>query len=622
MVSSASAAEECFTKNDIIFASRPRLLSGKHMNYNYRTMGLAPYSDYWRNLRRLTVMELFSTSRLAMSASIRQEEVELLVKELFLASAEKSASMELTSKLIEVVFNIMLRMISGKRYYGKYAVDKEAEEFQGIMREVVELNGSTILNDFLPVLQWVDFQGLERRMKKVFQKLDKFLQSLVEEHRRMRGDSTHLSPGSSESDAGNKGTKSTLIDVMLSLQQTDPEFYTDETIKGVILVLDRLPTTIDTEVDKQPIESSDNPSMFRLLVMERMVDLCQKFHQVLDRLPTTIDTEVDKKPIESSDDPSMFRLLDRAEIRGNEQANSSISQEFEEFNPGIVLIVGQQKEFEGKKLVPATKEGSKLDKSRDEKQKNEALKEKFEHLGKEWEGGVLRTLETLVALDFLVLGEGYNRQSLAVGHAEVEGLSRITTIVPGTDDSISKLEQQLYKLVNMHEVVDVSDHTITLELTGDLDKMVALQRLLEPYDICERWSEIVDEVGQDKLLDETDLTKLSYLHSIISETLRLFPPTPLLIPHESSEDCIVCGYSVPSGTMLLVNAWTIQRDPELWEDAARFSLERFESVEEGDGVSQEEIDMKEGTGITMPKAEPLVALCSPRSGMLSLLTAI
>ncbi|MFS8034512.1 putative acetolactate synthase [Helianthus anomalus] len=37
--------------------------------------------------------------------------------------------------------------------------------------------------------------------------------------------------------------------------------------------------------------------------------------------------------------------------------------------------------------------------------------------------------------------------------------------------------------------VDVSDHTITLELTGDFNKLFALQTLLESYGICgEDWS--------------------------------------------------------------------------------------------------------------------------------------
>lgn len=221
VVSSLSAVEECFTKNDIVFAHRPRTLAGKHLGYNFKTIGSSSYGDHWRNLRRLTSLELFSAKRLATFTRIRDDEVRLLVKQLFEETREEVRRVRLRPRFVELAFNTMLRQVSGKRYFGK-----EAKQFQSLMKDFTERQRLGTLNDFLPILQWVDFQGVERDMVKLMRKMDGFLQNLLDEHRRER---RSLS-GSSEQG------KMTLIDVMLTLQQQEPEFYTDDNIKGVILV--------------------------------------------------------------------------------------------------------------------------------------------------------------------------------------------------------------------------------------------------------------------------------------------------------------------------------------------------------------------------------------------------
>ncbi|KGG15568.1 MULTISPECIES: acetolactate synthase small subunit [unclassified Prochlorococcus] len=119
---------------------------------------------------------------------------------------------------------------------------------------------------------------------------------------------------------------------------------------------------------------------------------------------------------------------------------------------------------------------------------------------------------------------GFNIDSLAVGPAEAPGISRLTMVVEGDDRTLQQMTKQLDKLVNVlnvidlttlpaverelmllkvsannehrssildlvqvfrAKVVDVSNNALTLEVVGDPGKLVALEKLLEPYGILE-----------------------------------------------------------------------------------------------------------------------------------------
>ncbi|CAL5422113.1 unnamed protein product [Camellia sinensis] len=414
VVSSPSAVEECFTKNDVVLANRPRFTTGKYFGYNYTSIGASNYGDHWRNLRRLMALEILSTSRLNSFLSIRRDEIKHLLRRLYRNSSRDFARVALKSKFSELTFNIIMRMIAGKRYYGdddeELSNNEEAKEFREIMRQAFEYSGASYPGDFLPVLKWIDYQSFEKNLGRLHKKMDAFLQRLIDEHRRDK-------------------SKNTMIDHLLSLQESQPDYYTDDIIKGLIEVM----------------------------------------------------------------------------------------------------------------------------------------------------------------------------------------------ILAGTDTSSVTIEWAMSLLVNHPEV---------------LKKVRA---------------EINTHVGQDRLIDEHDLPKLHYLQAIISETFRLFPTVPLLVPHVSSDDCIIGGFNIPCGTMLLVNAWAIHRDPKVWDDPTSFKPERFKGREvegpklmpfgmgrracpgaglaqrvvglalgsliqcfEWERVTKKAIDLMEGKGVTMPKAVPLEAMCKAR----------
>ncbi|XVF71426.1 hypothetical protein PTKIN_Ptkin12aG0036400 [Pterospermum kingtungense] len=413
VISSSTAAEECLVKNDIVFANRPKFILGKHLGYNYTTVVSSSYGDHWRNLRRIGAIEIFSSTRLNTSVTIRKDEIRRLLLKLSPDSHQDFAEVELKSMLSDLTFNIVMRMVAGKRYYGdEVTSEAEAREFRELMVEVFNSSGTANPADYLPMLNW--FGGFEKKAKKLGQKMDGFLQKLIDDQR-------------------SESHENTMIGHLLSLQESEPLYYTDEIIKGFILVI----------------------------------------------------------------------------------------------------------------------------------------------------------------------------------------------VLAGTETSAVTMEWAMSNLLNHPEVLQKAR------------------------------AEIDSQIGQENLIDEADVSKLHYLQSIIFETLRLYPATPLLLPHMPSSDCCIAGYNVPRGATVLVNAWAIHRDPQLWDDPTSFKPERFENGDmklgeyshrlmpfglgrracpganlaqrvvgltlgsliqcfEWERVDGKEVDMTEGYGNTMPKVHPFVALCKAR----------
>ncbi|XP_028777206.1 cytochrome P450 81E8-like isoform X3 [Neltuma alba] len=345
-----------------------------------------------------------------------------LVQKLAQDSSDEFVKMEMKPRFSEMTFNTMMRMISGKRYWGddhEVGDVEEARKFREMIKELVTFGGANNPADFLPILRWFDYDHLESRLKGFAKRSDGFLQGLIDEHRNA------------------KEKANTMIDHLLSLQESQPEYYTDQIIKGLALVM----------------------------------------------------------------------------------------------------------------------------------------------------------------------------------------------LLAGTDTSATTLEWAMTCLLNNPHVLEKAK------------------------------KEIDTQIGNERLIDEPDMSKLPYLQNIISETLRLHPAAPLLVPHEASNDCTIAGYNVPRGTMVLINAWAIHRDPQLWSDPTGFMPERFEKEGEanklipfglgrracpGSGlaqrtvgltlglliqcfewkrVSEEEIDETEGAGVTMPKVIPLEAMCKARHPIINKLSA-
>ncbi|OVA20835.1 Cytochrome P450 [Macleaya cordata] len=225
VVSSAKAAKEIMKTHDLVFSSRPPLNFAKKIFYN-KDMAFAVYGEYWRQIRKISILHLLSTKRVQSYQLMKEEETAVMIDKIS-SSASTGRVVNLSEILMWFASDIICRAAFGKKYSGDEVGRKIGEK----LMDLIYVMGVFNIADYVPWLAWVNnFNGLKWKMEKTFRELDGFLERVVEEHIHNRSNRKERSNGGS---GGGCGEEDDLLDVLCGLEK-DGSIGRDN-IKAVIL---------------------------------------------------------------------------------------------------------------------------------------------------------------------------------------------------------------------------------------------------------------------------------------------------------------------------------------------------------------------------------------------------
>lgn len=172
VVSNPEMARQVLQVQDNIFSNRPATIAIAYLTYDRADMAFAHYGPFWRQMRKLCVMKLFSRKRAETWESVR-DEVDALVRSV----AEHNGK---PVNLGELIFSLTSN-ITYRAAFGLSSYDGQ-DEFISILQEFSKLFGAFNIADFIPSLGWLDPQGLDTRLEKARLSLDKFIDRIINDH--------------------------------------------------------------------------------------------------------------------------------------------------------------------------------------------------------------------------------------------------------------------------------------------------------------------------------------------------------------------------------------------------------------------------------------------------------
>ncbi|XP_050208794.1 cytochrome P450 CYP82D47-like [Mercurialis annua] len=185
VVNSSKITKELFTANDSSLCTRPSLASPKILAYDLAFFPFHPGGEYWRQIRKITIVKLLSSSRVERLKYIIIQEVEASMKEVYQTwKMDSQKVVEMKELFSNLNLNILLRMIVGDKYFD--GEEKQGLRFQTRITLFLRYIGTLILRDAAPFIGWMDVGGYEKAMKGVGDELDGFLEKWLQQHKKKK----------------------------------------------------------------------------------------------------------------------------------------------------------------------------------------------------------------------------------------------------------------------------------------------------------------------------------------------------------------------------------------------------------------------------------------------------
>nr|QWK52385.1 cytochrome P450 71B2-3 [Isatis tinctoria] len=180
VISSSEAAEEVLKTHDLECSTRSKMVGTEKLSYGFKDIIFGQYGEYWREMRKVAVMELFSPKKVQSFRYVREQEMELMVKKV---SALTQSPVDLSKTFFSLTASIVCRVALGQNFHDCEFIDQD--KIEEMVTEAADALGSFTFTDLFPggfgrPIDWLF--GTHKRLNEVFKELDAFYQHVIDDH--------------------------------------------------------------------------------------------------------------------------------------------------------------------------------------------------------------------------------------------------------------------------------------------------------------------------------------------------------------------------------------------------------------------------------------------------------